>query len=332
MMKLSPRAKALMATFMKSKDYSKTADFLPQFANWSSQIPCDIAQFFSLKNKKIKNVSENELDRETERLGADNRRLSEILGDILLDESKHEEAKKRGAVFTPYWLAKRVTENSLKHWRRLHRSGKMPLTVADVSCGTGIFLDCAEQIFTKPLRIIGIDKDPLSIAYVNLLNWSNGYNWEIENKDSLLTAPNARDLFFDSERTELPYENIDLLIGNPPYIRSALLERNYSQKIRQFYQTTYKGNFDLSIAFIEHALMVLAPGGIASYILSHKFMTSNYGREICNQLASKARIINIENFQDYQIFPGYTTYTCVLTFAQKPPSKRFTITHFPPRH
>ena len=329
MMKLSPRAKALMATFMKSNDYSKTADFLPQFANWSSQIPCDIAQFFSLKNKKIKNVSENELDRETERLDADNRRLSEILGDILLDESKHEEAKKRGAVFTPYWLAKRVTENSLKHWRRLHRSGKMPLTVADVSCGTGIFLDCAEQIFTKPLRIIGIDKDPLSIAYVNLLNWSNGYNWEIENKDSLLTAPNARDLFFDSERTELPYENIDLLIGNPPYIRSALLERNYSQKIRQFYQTTYKGNFDLSIAFIEHALMVLAPGGIASYILSHKFMTSNYGREICNQLASKARIINIENFQDYQIFPGYTTYTCILTFAQKPPSKRFTITHFP---
>ena len=330
MMELSPRTKALIATFLKSEDYSKTADFLPQFENWSSHIPFDIAHFFLLSSAEIKNIPDNELDDEVERLGTDSRRLSEILGDLLLAENGQEEAKKRGAVFTPYWLAKRVTENSLKHWRRLHRSGKMPSTVADVSCGTGIFLDCAEQIFTKPIRIIGIDKDPLSIAYVNLLNWNHGYNWKIKNNDSLLTAPNARDIFADTERMEMPYErSIDLLIGNPPYIRSALLKSSYSRKIRQFYHTTSKGNFDLSIAFIEHALTVLAPGGIASYVLTHKFMTSRYGRDICNQLASKARIINIEDFQDYQIFPGYTTYTCVLTFAQKPPSKRFTITHFP---
>ena len=112
-------------------------------------------------------------------------------------------------------------------------------------------------------------------------------------------------------------------------MRSALLEPTYSSQIRHAYTTTGSGNYDLSVAFVEHALAALRPGGIASYVLTQKFMSAKYGRAICQDLSAKARLLNIEDFQDYQLFPGRTTYTCVLTFAKKDPAARFTVTRFP---
>ena len=58
-------------------------------------------------------------------------------------------------------------------------------------------------------------------------------------------------------------------------------------------------------------------------------MTSSYGKEICARLGRDVRVLNIEDFQDHQAFVGYTTYTCVVTFAKLPPAKTFVVTRFP---
>jgi DNA modification methylase/methylase of polypeptide subunit release factors len=254
--------------------------------------------------------------------------LPDLLGNLLLKEDGQNSNKVRGAVFTPYWLAERVSRNCLAHWQRLHRSGRKPNLVADVSCGVGVFLLTVDQVFGADTKIIGADNHRPSLAYSKLLAWALNKDWELHCEDSLLTAPHTRTLF-RPEGGATGREGFDILIGNPPYVRSSSIEKGYSQEIRSHYPSTSSGNYDLSVAFVEHALETLSPGGIASYILTHKFMTSTYGKRICQRLATKARIINIEDFQDFQIFPGYTTYTCVLTFAQLPPTKRFTVTRFP---
>lgn len=254
--------------------------------------------------------------------------LPDLFGELRLSEEQVGTPKRRGAIYTPSWLASRVTRNALGHWRRFHRSGKPPRAIADVSCGVGVFLVEARSTFGSLPEIYGMDNDPGAVAYCQLLNEALNDAWIVSRTDSVLATDQEPGLA-SGEATRSHEIEIDILLGNPPYVRSQLLDRDYANELRHLYPSVTTGNFDLSVIFVEHALRALAPGGIASYILSSKFMTSTYGKEVCRRLANDARVINIEDFNDAQLFPGRTTYTCVLTFAKAFPAKRFTITRFP---
>ena len=299
-----------------------------QFANWVQSFPKEVARKFSSAIEQITTLDTSELNHKLNSSIRDSRTLTEYIAQQLIDSEVPDSVKQRGAIFTPSWLARKVVNDTLLHWRRLHRGGKQPATIADLSCGCGAFLLPCQNLFPSNVKIIGADSDPVAISYVTLLSWAFGYNWEIRNEDSLLRGPATYDLF-TSNWNQNGYSSFDILIGNPPYVRSATLDQNYSRQLRSYYHSISRGNYDLSVAFIEHAIKSLAPGGIAAYVLTNKFMTTNYGREICNMLAKETQILNIDDFGDQQMFPGYTTYTCITTFAKKAPSKRFSVTRYP---
>jgi len=232
--------------------------------------------------------------------------------------STEEEIKRKGMIFTPPALANYVTREAIMHWKRLHRKGSMPKLIGDISCGPGAFLLPIQEIFGNTANIIGVDSDFLSIEFSRILCMASGNNWKLECYDPLLKE-------VEGNREGQKYRKYDLLIGNPPYIRSQLLDYEYKLRLKKSYPDIVKGNYDLSILFIDHALRTLKTGGIASYILSNKFMTSSYGKNICQKLSTEARLINLTDFFDTQLFPGRTTYTCVLTFANLPPASRFTV-------
>jgi DNA modification methylase/SAM-dependent methyltransferase len=243
-----------------------------------------------------------------------------LFGELRLAILDEEETKKKGMIFTPLLLAEYVTRNAFLHWKRLHRKGNLPKIIGDVSCGTGAFLLPIKKFFGDSAQIVGIDADQLSVSIVKILSAATGNSWDIQCYDSLLKEREKKDLFIDKKTKQY-----DLLIGNPPYVRSQLLDPQYKKELKEEFADIIKGNFDLSILFIEHALRNLSPGGIVSYILSNKFMTSSYGRSICHKLSKKARIINLTDFFDSQLFPGRTTYTCILTLTNLIPAKRFTM-------
>lgn len=232
--------------------------------------------------------------------------------------------KKLGAVFTPKWLADKVTQTAWQHWNKLHRTGRIVKSVADVSCGTGVFLSSARDYFGKEVSLYGCDIDETSIEFAKTLNEAYGLNARLECIDPLINL--QKDSLFSSEQKN---NKFDVLIGNPPYIRSQNLSSKYIQALRSKYSDIISGNFDLSILFIEHALRSLSEGGIASYITTSKFMHSSYGKEICERLRTNSRILNIVDFKDAQLFPDHTTYVSVITFANLSPAKKFTVTHYP---
>lgn len=324
----SPRSLALIGVGIASGKILSPQDFRKQFNKWIEEMPEEVYAEFREAYYDILSWDTNQERWAFQQFQTANKQITDFLAECLLTEESPGVAKVRGAVFTPNWLARRVTRNSLAHWRRLHRTGRAPSIIADVSCGCGAFLYAIHETFGSSNRVIGVDSHSGSIAYATLLKWGLGASWELRCEDSLMSAPHLQGLLGQSS-PETIRDGYDLLVGNPPYVRSSSLSREYSKKLRRSYSVTSTGNYDLSIAFLEHALQTLAPDGIASYIVTNKFMSSSYGREICNRIALNARIINIEDFQDSQIFPGYTTYTCVLTFAKKSPAARFTVTRFP---
>lgn len=254
--------------------------------------------------------------------------IADLLGQLLLKETGPFESKRRGATFSPYWLANRVALSGFRFWRKEHRIRDKKLLLGDMACGVGVFLQCMDESFEHPRALLGVDVDSSTIEYANLLKWALSSNWDLRCADSLNTSNMNLPLF--QERNMInDTVGFDILMGNPPFVRSSLLTAEYSKSLRSIYTTVSSGNYDLSVAFVEHALKTLNPGGIASYILTNKFMTSTYGKNICQLLSKEARVLNIDDFHDLQIFPGFTTYTCVLTFSKRLPAKVFQVTRFP---
>lgn len=240
--------------------------------------------------------------------------IEEKFSTLRFSSSSVDSLKNVGAVYTPVWLADYITSLSYQYWGQLHRTGKKPESIADFSCGTGVFISSAKKFYGDEPKIFGQDVDETSVDYTKLLILIKKINAETKVEDTLFDKKNKK---------------FDIIIGNPPYIRGSNLKESYIKEIQKRYSSVVYGNFDLVIPFIKQTADSLNPGGIASCIVSSKFMHSKYGKSICNFLANDVRLINIVDFKDAQLFEGYTTYTSILTFAKLKPSDKLSVTYFP---
>ena len=323
-----PRLLALLAVMVAAKRIDPSKDTSRSVRGCLGKLPTELRSGLTGAIAIAESVDDPTLASMVDGIASGSLPITDFLALQLLREETLASAKLRGAVFTPAWLASRVTKNAIQSWHRLHRSSIAPKSVGDLSCGCGAFLYAISNLIrpVKPVR--GADIHKGSLFYASLLGWGFSQEWVLKQQDVLRSRAGIADLF-ESQDTGPKEGGYDLLIGNPPYVRSSSLDPEYVKFLRKHYQTVSSGNFDLSVAFIEHALEKLSEGGVMSYVLTNKFMTSSYGRGVCSLLAKRFRVINLEDFQDYQVFPGYTTYTCVLTVGRKSPATRFSVTRFP---
>ncbi len=257
--------------------------------------------------------------------------LIQVLTENTLSNLPEVQVKEKGATHTPLQISKYITRNALKWWQKQNPKKKFPEVIGDMSVGVGSFLLALhQQGIGRNSRIIGIDSNLHSVLCCELLRISIGAEWEIYHLDSLLTFNSGIDLF--SKESELGELKFDLLVGNPPYVRSSNLPAYYVSELRNKFSFLDKGNFDLSIAFLEQAKTLLNRNGVFSYITSSKFADSKYGEAICNSISKSNRVLAIENFGDVQVFPGFTTYVLILTVANANPAKRFHYTSFDNHH
>jgi len=112
----------------------------------------------------------------------------------------------------------------------------------------------------------------------------------------------------------------DVIIGNPPYIRSQNMVK-YSQEEVEFYKsryspfTTVSGNFDKYYLFIERGLSFLRDGGSLGFIVPHKFFKLVSGIDLRRKISSNKHLSEIVTFGVEQVFPGKDTYTCILILS-----------------
>ncbi len=286
-------------------------NFQTDFCNWFGQLSTGELKAYSLDNK----ISSNGFN---------------LLGEQLFTQS---EAKEKGAIFTPDWLARRVAYEAFRSWKRLNAGKGIPQLAGDLSCGTGVFLSELRRLLSSETKIIGVDSCP-EYAALSRLALAGEKNCIVECRDTLVDSHTSIPTLFSEEtgdaRVAAPVDGYDLIVGNPPYIRSQLLKAEYAGQLKKLYPKYTKGNFDLLVLFIAQTLSALAPGGVGSLIVSSKFLNTKYGEEICRHLAESARILEIVDFGDGQLFAEKTTYVCVITFAKLPPTGPVKISKYPP--
>ena len=230
-----------------------------------------------------------------------------------------------GAVYTPSFIRNYIVGQVL-------HSASKPIDeclCADVACGCGAFLfTLAEHIhkltkesFTSIYQhLFGVDISAMSITRAKillaLLALTNGE--EVKDKDFNLYSGNSLTFDFMAQLAIRQNTGFDIIVGNPPYVRSKHIDAETKQLLPQW-QTSRIGNADLYIPFFEIGLSALREDGILGYITVNSFFKSVNARALRKYFSENKTSLSIIDFGEQLVFKKKLAYTC-LTFLSKKPS------------
>ncbi len=205
--------------------------------------------------------------------------------------------KQNGVHFTPKKLGDFLSDKILNH---CHLNGNL-INILDPSCGEGQLLSSiSEKLDSKlSVKLNGFDTDKNYIKKAKKNLNQNKFQYEIRNNDFLEIAPanTERNLFSSSEnKTEL----YDIIIANPPYVRTQVLGAEKSQQIASKYKL--KGRVDLYYPFLIGMTNMLKENGIIGVLTSNRYLFTKSGESIRNFLRENFEILEIIDLGDTKFF------------------------------
>ncbi len=212
------------------------------------------------------------------------------------------EEKGGGVTYTPTLLAAFVARQIGGMIGRLPTD--RPLRLLDPAVGHGeLLLSLLKQLQRRRLRVevegFEVDEEALSVAGKRLRGEFPGVPTRLRSASFLdhLTADGSGQMELRPAAYLQPY---DLIIANPPYVRTQVMGSKRSRAIaRQF---GLSGRVDLYYAFVLGIAEVLAPSGVAGIIVSNRFMTTKSGAPVRRRLLERLAIRHVWDLGDTKLF------------------------------
>jgi adenine-specific DNA-methyltransferase len=190
---------------------------------------------------------------------------------------------------------------------RLARPGQSTaVAIMDPACGDGALLLSLAAVLrnsgvTAPISIIASDLDQHSVSRTASLLEEFG---EVDARTQDFLAATA-DRYRESEslfsEQWAPYAvKPDILIANPPYVRTQVLGAERAQALASFYQLS--GRVDLAYPFVMAMIDAIAEGGFFAIILSNKFLTIRAGESLRQFLQERTELLEIWDLGDSKLF------------------------------
>lgn len=212
--------------------------------------------------------------------------------------------KSNGAYYTPENLANFLAEVTLRQVKFLN---KKVITILDPACGDGSLLKaiaCATNVKTRQrIKLVGYEVDTVAInnAKRNLRNLKVA-GIEIRNGDflDLVTCHTDNETANLFASNKLDNEKYDIVISNPPYVRTQTLGAERSQQLAAKFGLN--GRVDLYHAFIKAISFVLRQGGVLGLLTSNRFIVTKSGESIRDLLRSNFNMYDLYDLGDTKLF------------------------------
>jgi tRNA1(Val) A37 N6-methylase TrmN6 len=225
--------------------------------------------------------------------------------------------KNSGATFTPTALADFLSDKILKY------ANAKESVILDPACGDGVLLvSIAEKIngsFDFELRGYETNIDYLLEAKNNLSKIVSEQQYQIVLQDFIdFATPCNNDLFSTNQNQEFA----DIIIANPPYVRTQILGAEKSQQIARTYKL--KGKIDLYFPFLIGMTNALKKDGIMGVITSNRYLTTKSGAEIRKFLLENYYILEVIDLGDSKLFDA-AVLPAILIGKKKTSKKQLTV-------
>ena len=220
--------------------------------------------------------------------------------EIVLTEN--EIRKNQGIHYTPSQLASFVASKIISEG--LVRPTAGVVTACDPAVGDGELLLALAKALAglgcRNIELNGFDTDAVAvdIARDRLRSHANEVNIACQDfLEHVVKYYGVQDDMFCMGNSESKY---DLVISNPPYVRTQVLGAERAQKIANDFDL--KGRVDLYYPFICGIARILKPGGIAGIIVSNRFMTTRSGASVRKRILQDFDVIHIWDLGDTKFF------------------------------
>ena len=246
------------------------------------------------------------------------------------------------------------TKKRLLEQLQQYREWLLQITILDPACGSGAFLNAALQFLMAEHKLIdemeakvtnstiefqsvensilennlyGVDINEESVEIAQLALWLrtakprrklNSLNENIKCGNSLISDPAiaGEKAFNWQEQFPKVFEKggFDVVIGNPPYVRPHYLKDEIKQHLWKVFET-YERKADLYVCFMETALKLVKPKGLASFIVSDGWLRLDSFEKIRKHVLQKTNVLQIIDFTK-DVFESATVKTCIFVFQE----------------
>lgn len=216
--------------------------------------------------------------------------------------------KEEGVVYTPKYIADYIVE--------LVNPDKNE-TILEPSVGHGVFLFSLIEFMVRKYKmdiqevkvwfekyVIAVDfnQDTVEeLKFIIRLYFSKQGVFNIDLKNIFVA-----DALFHK------FNNIDVVIGNPPYIRSRYIDGVYLKKLKNNFTSCELGNIDIYYAFMERFSELSKR---FSFIVPNSYMSNNSAKNLRNVI--KDKVNKIIDFKDELIFKNARTYTSIFLITNE---------------
>lgn len=212
-----------------------------------------------------------------------------------------EQIKNTGATFTPKELAVFLAERIALYAQPKNNR------VLDPACGEGELLVAMGEVMNEKsidFSLTGYDANEqyLSFAKDRLLRFGNEKS-DLTHEDFLLSVDvssvgNTPSLF--DECTSSVNNSFDIVIANPPYVRTQILGTEQAQNLARKFNL--KGRVDLYYPFLMAMTESLKEGGILGVITSNRYLSTKSGESVRKYLSENYEILELIDLGDTKLF------------------------------
>ena len=209
------------------------------------------------------------------------------------------EEKAGGATYTPLDLADFVAEQIVR--AAVFPDTHCPIHILDPAVGDGALLLSLLNVLRNhtqsPIIVFGFETNlaALDAAKHRLASEFPDADLRLELGDFLEFALCQGDLVLGGTQ-----QSFDLVIANPPYVRTQIMGAQQAQKLASAF--ALNGRVDLYHAFLMAMAQVLRPGGTAGIIVSNRFMTTKGGASVRSALRDRFVLRHIWDLGDTKLF------------------------------
>lgn len=214
------------------------------------------------------------------------------------------ETKASGATYTPSVLADFVAKKIVEF---ACLEGKADIRVLDPAVGDGeLLLHLLRRLagVTKAaIHVFGFETDEVALgeARVRLLGAFPDLRLNLELRSFLEFVLDRGGISAAPSLFAIPdFEPFDLIIANPPYVRTQIMGAGQAQALAVAFGLS--GRVDLYHAFLIGMAEVLRSDGTAGIIVSNRFMTTRGGADVRAALRDRFSLRHIWDLGDTKIF------------------------------